>query len=121
VRTRVTPHRLPKVLELAQVEALLDAPDPASPFLSTVRIREPLYLRDVALLETMFATGLRIAELVAVKVDDLDLERRELRVIGKGDKERDVLLNHHAADALRAYLADGREALRRGPETATCS
>jgi integrase/recombinase XerD len=64
-----------------------------------------LRLRDVAMLELLYASGIRRAELVGLDTWDVDLERRTMRVLGKGNKERMVLFNHAAADAIRAYLA----------------
>jgi site-specific recombinase XerD len=64
-----------------------------------------LRLRDVAMLELLYASGVRRAELVGLDTWDVDLERRTMRVLGKGNKERLVLFNHAAADAMRAYLA----------------
>ena len=61
--------------------------------------------RDAALLELLYATGMRISELSSLTMDRLDLGRRRLRVIGKGDKERELLFGEHAARAVRAYLA----------------
>jgi integrase/recombinase XerC len=61
-------------------------------------------LRDRAILELLYASGLRRAEIAALNLQDVDLERRMLRVVGKGDKERVALFNQSAADAMRAYL-----------------
>ncbi|MFI5261324.1 MAG: tyrosine-type recombinase/integrase [Candidatus Limnocylindrales bacterium] len=110
VSTPRRPRRLPAVLEVGQVERLLDAiprPVPAG------SIAAALALRDRALVETMYAAGLRIGEVVAVGVADLDLGRGEVRVLGKGRKERVGLLGAPARDALAAYLADGRPRLTR--------
>lgn len=88
--------RLPKVLGENDVARLL-----------RTRIagrNDQLRLRDVAMLELLYASGIRRAELVGVDLGDVDLERRMMRVIGKGNKERTVLFNHAAAEALRAYL-----------------
>jgi integrase/recombinase XerC len=71
-------------------------------------------LRDRALLETLYAAGLRISELAGAQLIDVDLRRGELRVLGKGRKERVGLLGEPALDAVRAYLEDGRPALRAG-------
>ncbi len=66
---------------------------------------DELRLRDVAMLELLYASGVRRAELVGLDTWDVDLERRTMRVLGKGNKERMVLFNRAAADAMRAYLA----------------
>jgi integrase/recombinase XerD len=92
---------LPKALSLAQVEALLAAPTG----------EEPGGLRDKALLEVLYAAGLRITELVDLDVDDVDLRSRSVRCIGKGDKERIVPLGRVAATAVDAWLVRGRPAL----------
>jgi len=92
---------LPKALSLAQVEALLAAPTGD----------EPSGLRDKALLEVLYAAGLRITELVDLDVDDVDLRARSVRCIGKGNKERIVPLGRVAATAVDAWLVRGRPAL----------
>ncbi len=97
------PRRLPRVLSVEEVQRLLAVPD----------VSRPQGLRDRAILETLYASGVRVSELVGLDVDDLDLRRGELRVVGKGDKERLALLGRPAVAALRRYLADGRPALQR--------
>ena len=77
-----------------------------------------LVLRDRALVETAYAAGLRISELAAARLADLDLDRGELRVLGKGRKERVTLLGRPAREALEAYLRDGRPVLRARAGTA---
>ena len=99
------PRRLPQVLGVAEVERLIDEADTASD-------RRALALRDIALVETAYAAGLRVSELAAARLADLDLGRGELRVLGKGRKERMTLLGGPARAALDAYLTDGRPALR---------
>ena len=98
------PRRLPRVLGVAQVEDMLDV----APHSST---RRPLALRDLALVETAYAGGLRISELAAARLADLDLGRGELRVLGKGRKERATLLGGPAREALATYLREGRPEL----------
>jgi len=71
----------------------------------------PILMRDRAVLELAYAAGLRISELAAARIGDLDLERGELRVLGKGRKERMTLLGRPAQAALREYLDEGRPAL----------
>ncbi len=97
------PRRLPRVLSVEEMRRLLEAPSPAT----------PQGLRDRAILETLYASGVRVSELVGLDVGDLDLRRGEMRVIGKGDKERVALLGEPALRALRRYLAKGRPALAR--------
>jgi integrase/recombinase XerC len=72
----------------------------------------PIGLRDVAMLELLYATGIRVGELVGLDVDDLDRDRNVVRVLGKGRKERSVPFGHPAARALDRWLAEGRAALR---------
>ena len=87
-------RRLPDTLDVAQVEALLAAPDPAG----------LAGLRDRALLELLYAAGLRISEALGLDRQDLSLEGAFVRVIGKGDRERIVPVGELAVDALRRYL-----------------
>ncbi|MEO6349528.1 MAG: tyrosine recombinase [Candidatus Limnocylindrales bacterium] len=101
------PLRLPQVLAVHDVERLIDEADTASD-------RRALALRDTALVETAYAAGLRISELAAARLADLDLARGELRVLGKGRKERVTLVGGPARAALQSYLAEGRPALLAG-------
>jgi integrase/recombinase XerD len=86
--------RFPRSLSEADVEALLAAPNTAT----------PLGLRDRAMLETLYATGLRVSELVALKVFEVNLDANVVRVLGKGSKERLVPLGEEAADWISRYL-----------------
>ena len=99
------PRRLPQVLGVGDVERLIDEADTASD-------RRALALRDIALVETAYAAGLRVSELASARLAGLDLPRGELRVMGKGRKERVTLLGRPAREALDAYLTYGRPALR---------
>lgn len=94
----VMPSRLPKVLSEAQVETLLEAPD----------VDTPLGLRDRAMLETLYATGLRVSELVNLKLHEASFDSGVVRVFGKGAKERLVPLGEIAVDWLQRWLAEGR-------------
>ncbi len=94
---------LPKSISLDEVERLLDAPD----------VETPKGLRDRTMLEVLYATGLRVTELVQLRMDQLHLEVGFLRVIGKGDKERIVPLGDVARDWLERYLMLGRNTLTR--------
>ena len=99
-------HReLPAVLSRDEVRALLDTT------LEAVGDDGPVGLRDLALLELLYATGIRVSELCGLDVDDVDTSRRLVRVLGKGRKERSVPYGLPAADALEAWLANGRPAL----------
>jgi integrase/recombinase XerD len=93
--------RLPKVLTRDEVHALLAQP----------RGNDPAALRDRALLETMYACGLRASEAIALELSQLDVEAGILRARGKGSKERIVPVGSKAIDALRAYLERGRPRL----------
>lgn len=113
IATPRLPRRLPRVLEVEEVERLIAAVDRD---LATARTDDDggavaLALRDRALVETAYAAGLRISELAAAPVGALDLRRGELRVVGKGRKERIGLLGRPARHALAAYLEDGRPVL----------
>ncbi|MGZ6272037.1 MAG: tyrosine recombinase XerC [Candidatus Limnocylindrales bacterium] len=114
VSTPRRPRRLPAVLEVGEVEALLDAV-PGQAAAGT--LAAGLALRDRALLETIYAAGLRISEAAAMTLADLDLGRGEVRVLGKGRKERVGLLGGPARDALAAYIAQGRPRLREAAQT----
>jgi integrase/recombinase XerD len=98
------PRALPKSLSEADVEALLAAPD----------ITQLLGLRDRAMLETLYATGLRVSELVALPLQGMSLEMGVVRVMGKGSKERLVPLGAEAADWLQRYLVEARPGLLGG-------
>jgi len=98
--------RLPRVLRDEEVTQLLDDPG--------VRVdHDPpeIRRRDDAVLEILYGSGLRVAELCGLRPDDLDLSRRTVRVWGKGSKQRMVPLSQPAADALDDYFADGRAGL----------
>jgi integrase/recombinase XerD len=94
---------LPKILSRAQVNQLIAAPDPKSRF----------YLRDVAILELLYASGLRATELCELKLRDLNLEARCVRVLGKGHKERVVPMGGAAVEAIERYLIESRPRLER--------
>lgn len=101
IDTPKLPRNLPKSLSEADVEALLNAPD----------TQTPLGLRDRAMLEVLYASGLRVSELVSLRVTQVSMEMGVVRVMGKGSKERLVPLGEVALDWLRRYLADGRSVL----------
>jgi site-specific recombinase XerD len=93
--------RLPGFLTTDEMAKLLEAPDPTT----------PQGLRDRAVMELFYAAGLRISELVGLQVNQVDLYSRELRVVGKGSKERLVLIGQPAAAAIKTYLKHGRPKL----------
>lgn len=98
------PQRLPKDLSESQIERLLQAPS----------TEIPLELRDKAMLELLYATGLRVSELVGLSVSDISLRQGVVRVTGKGDKERLVPLGEEAVYWLEQYLEYGRPWLTNG-------
>jgi integrase/recombinase XerD len=101
------PRRLPKVLVEGEVAALLSAPDPAT----------PAGKRDGALLEVLYATGLRVSELVGLTLKQVDLRRGVVRPRGKGAKERVVPMVARAVEKLELYLSQGRPQLLKGRES----
>ena len=101
IRAPKKPRRLPKQLSEAQVEALLAAPD----------VRTALGLRDRAMLETLYATGLRVSELVGLKLAQVAHDAGVVRVVGKGNKERLVPMGDEAVAWISSYLRDVRPAL----------
>jgi integrase/recombinase XerD len=101
------PMRVPKTLSEAQVEALLDAPD----------VGTPLGLRDRTMLELMYASGLRVSELVGLKIFAVGMNEGVLRVMGKGSKERLVPFGQVARDWIVRYLAEARAAILGGQQS----
>jgi integrase/recombinase XerD len=97
-------NRIPRgVLTIEEARAIVEAPD----------LGAPMGLRDRAILETLYATGIRAGELANLKRDDVDTEDKLLRVVlGKGKKDRNVPLTRAAAEAIEAYLASERPAMR---------
>lgn len=93
VRTPKQPRKLPRHLRPGEIETLLES----------VEGDEPLERRDRAILEMLYATGLRVGELLSLDWGDLDLKSRVLRVFGKGGKERMVPFGRHAADSLEGW------------------
>jgi len=101
-------RRLPKVLGKEQLTAMIEAADSD----------EALGLRDRAILELMYAAGLRLAEVVSLDVTGIDLAEHLVRVRGKGNRERMVVIGRPAAQALHRYLRGGRPELASAGETA---
>lgn len=104
IDTPKLPRALPKTLTEQDVEQLLASPD----------IDELLGLRDRAMFEVLYATGLRVSELVDLRVSQISLDMGIVQVIGKGNKERMVPLGEEALDWMRRYIDDGRHALLAG-------
>ncbi|WP_159565895.1 site-specific tyrosine recombinase XerD [Budvicia diplopodorum] len=98
------PQRLPKDLTEKQVENLLQTPS----------VEDPLELRDKAMLEVLYATGLRVSELIGLTMSDVSLRQGVVRAIGKGDKERLVPLGEEAVYWLEQYIEHGRPWLLNG-------
>lgn len=92
---------LPKVLSTAEVEALLDAPKPEDEY----------GMRDKAMLELLYATGMRVSEMIALQVSDVHLTMGFVRCVGKGNKERIIPIGQTALTAIETYLKDGRDKL----------
>lgn len=95
------PKRLPKDLTEEQVDALLDAPDP----------NDPMELRDKAMLELLYATGLRVTELVSLTMENVSLRQGVVRVTGKGGKERLVPMGENAVEWIETFIRQGRSEL----------
>jgi integrase/recombinase XerC len=108
--TLATPkgHRtLPEVLEIADAKIAMDS-------LATRAAEEetPISLRDVAMVEVLYASGARVAELCGLDLSDIDYERQTIRVLGKGNKERTIPLGNPAMKALKLWLKDGRDSVK---------
>ena len=101
------PSRLPKVMSEKQVDSLLAAPD----------LDTALGLRDRAMLETLYATGLRVSELVNLKIHEVSFNDNVLRALGKGSKERLVPLGELAIDWLGRYLNEARPDILKGQQS----
>ncbi|MGH2398447.1 MAG: site-specific tyrosine recombinase XerD [bacterium] len=97
------PRRLPKTLSIQEIDRLMSSPDPS----------RPEGLRDRAILELMYGSGLRVSELLGLNLGDVDLGAELVRCTGKGDKERFVPVGTKAVSALLSYQRSGRPALAR--------
>ncbi len=108
--TLATPkgHRtLPEVLEIADAKTAMD-----SLVTRAAEEESPLSMRDVAMVELLYATGARVAELCGLDLSDIDYDRQTIRVLGKGNKERTIPLGNPAMKALSSWLKDGRDSLK---------
>ena len=108
--TLATPkgHRtLPEVLDIADAKTAMDS-------LATRASEEetPISLRDVAMVELLYATGARVAELCGLEMSDIDYDRQTIRVLGKGNKERTIPLGNPAMKALNVWLKEGRDSIK---------
>jgi integrase/recombinase XerC len=104
--TPATPRALPGVLKQSEARALMDVA------VTAADDGDPLHQRDRLVLELLYATGMRVGELVGLDLDDVDPGRRTVRVLGKGAKERTVPYGAPAQEALDVWLSQGRPALR---------
>lgn len=102
------PRRLPSFLTHDEVTALISCPQGS----------RPQATRDRAILELLYATGMRVSEIAALNLDDVDIDGQTVRVLGKGNKERMVVMGDPARDALERYLREARPHLAKGPEPA---
>lgn len=109
IETPKLPRKLPQILTVAEVDRLLQQPDP----------RTPAGLRDKTMLELMYATGLRVSELVSLRVHHVNCEIGYIRCIGKGSKERIVPMGSVAKEYLNEYLTYGRKKLIKIPNEET--
>jgi len=91
--------RLPKFLYNEDIEKIFDVPN----------VKNPLGQRDSLILELLYDTGIRVGELVNIKLEDIDFSNRTIRILGKGNKERIVLFGVYLDDILNLYLEDGRK------------
>jgi integrase/recombinase XerC len=99
--------RLPRVLRDAELDVVLDAPGPPP----TDEVAWAVHLRDNAVVELLYGSGLRVAELCGLRLPDLELRERRVTVWGKGDKQRWVPMSEPSVEAVQAWLADGRAQL----------
>jgi len=115
VRSPRRPGRLPKVLSVDDAARLVEAParPPAAGLAAGGQgaLADALRRRDAALLELLYATGMRISEAASLTLDRIDAPRGRLRVVGKGRKERELIFGAPAQGALRSYLVEGRPVL----------
>ncbi len=95
---------LPKIAGVAEIEALLSSPD----------FRKPRGLRDAAMMEVMYGAGLRVTELISLKLQDINLDVNFVRVLGKGSKERVVPVGTKAHKAVTKWLNEGRKQILKG-------
>ena len=93
--------KLPRFFEYNELEELFSVPD----------LRTPLGQRDRLILEMLYATGVRVGELVKIKIDDIDFGRKNIIILGKGNKERFVTYGEYCEESLKNYIQDGRVTL----------
>jgi len=98
--------RLPKALSLDDIKTLLGT-----------EVKGEKHVRDAAMLELMYSSGLRVSEIISIKINDINFEAGFIRVFGKGSKERIVPMNRRAADKIRNYMHELRPALLKGRQS----
>jgi len=99
-------ERLPKALSVEDAKRLLDA-----------EVKNSMVVRDAAILELLYASGLRVSEVLIVKINDINFEGGFLRVMGKGSKERVVPMNHRASERIKKYMRELRPGLLKGRQS----
>lgn len=92
--------KLPNYMKYSEFEIMINSCD-----------NDPLGIRNIAILETLFATGARVGEIVKIKLSDIDFKQLEIKVLGKGNKERICYFNNHCSEALKKYLQESRSFL----------
>ncbi|MGO9014546.1 MAG: site-specific tyrosine recombinase XerD [Dissulfurispiraceae bacterium] len=99
-------ERLPKALSVEDTKRLLNS-----------EVKSSMFVRDAAILELLYASGLRISEVLIIKVNDINFEGGFLRVMGKGSKERVVPMNHRASERIKKYMREPRPGLLNGRQS----
>lgn len=99
-------ERLPKALSVEDTKKLLDS-----------EVKSSMFIRDAAILELLYASGLRISEVLIIKINDINFESGFLRVMGKGSKERVVPMNHRASERIKKYMKELRPGLLDGRQS----
>ncbi len=106
LRTPKQWERLPKALSIDDIRKLMD-----------VELKYTVFIRDSAMLELLYASGLRVSEIIAIRINDINFESGFLRVIGKGSKERIVPMNHRAGERIKKYMHELRPNLLKGRQS----
>jgi len=110
LQTPRLPRRLPHVLDLPEIELIL----------SKIDVTKNKGIRDKAIIETLYSTGVRVSELIAIKMQDVFLHQKVLRVFGKGSKERIVPFGNRASKEIKNYITAVRSLLARSQKTKDC-
>jgi integrase/recombinase XerD len=107
IETPKLEHRLPRVLTIEEVEALLNQPDTS----------KSIGLRDKAMLELLYASGMRVSELISINIEDINMDLGFLKCVGKGSKERILPVGSIALDCLKKYINEARNDLIKNNDT----